>query len=151
MLKQRRAAARIIGQGRSVWHKWQRRRCHSNDSATAAMFGVSSTVPDPHAAQPVWPASLACAAQHIAAESTAAACSTAIVTGHTTPNVADVGGASVRLRLDQPLREGGYLLGIRPLAHERRWLPAIAGVPGPSQSRLRPAVSICSKPRTCHC
>jgi len=65
----------------------------------------------------------------------------ALVEGHTTPAVADIGAASVRLRLvqkqnvsiqgmDLPLKDGGYLLGIRSSMQGRRFLPAIAGVPG---------------------
>jgi hypothetical protein len=77
------------------------------------------------------------------------------VTGFTTPNVAAVGGASVRLRLlsdtqqqwpqSRPpllLPDGGYLVALREAGgaavvdqhtqwkKRRQWLPAIAGVPG---------------------
>ena len=113
-------------------HAW-RQRCYS-DNATLGGVGVSSTWPDRYAAQPVWDASLAYEAQRIAAAATT--CRSAVVTGHTTPNLADVGGASVRVRFDLPLEEGGYLLGIRPLAHGHRWLPAIAGVPGPCNAEF---------------
>ena len=115
-------------QRRLLPHRAWQRRC-SDSITTLGGIGVSSTCPDPYAAQPVWDASLACEAQRIAAAATT--CRSAVVTGHTTPNLADVGGASVRVRFDKPLEEGGYLLGIKPLAHGHRWLPAIAGVPGP--------------------
>ena len=91
------------------------------------VVALSSTVPDTASAQPVWPAVLAQRAQQLAA--TAAGPTLATVTGHTTPNVADVGGASLRLRFADPLGEGGYLLCIRPVG-QGWWLPAIAGVPG---------------------
>ena len=55
----------------------------------------------------------------------------AIVTGHTTPALADIGCASVRLAVDDAhlnLREGGYLVALGRPGH--KLLPAIAGVPG---------------------
>lgn len=66
----------------------------------------------------------------------------AVVEGYTTPATADIGAASVRLRLlqkqqlasslsfDLPLRDGGYLFGIRSPVYGGRFLPAVAGVPG---------------------
>ena len=127
-----------------------RRRCTRDRRSTAGLprrllstgggsprgaVGVSLTRPDRRAAQPVWPASLAREAQRLSADLAAAASSSsAVVTGHTTPNLADVGGASVRLRLAQPLGEGGYLLGIRSREHAHGWLPAVAGVPGAHRS-----------------
>ena len=55
----------------------------------------------------------------------------AIVTGHTTPALADIGCASVRVAVDDAhvsLREGGYLVALGRPGH--KLLPAIAGVPG---------------------
>ena len=78
-----------------------------------------------------WPASVAAAAQHRAATLASGGEEVlhATVSGHTTPNLQDIGGASVRLKLPRTLEEGGYLLALRP-APGLAWLPAIAGVPG---------------------
>lgn len=84
-------------------------------------------------AQLEWPAAAARHAQLLAA-SAAAEAKLWAVTGHSTPNLADVGGASVRLRHlggeGNFLPDGGYLLGIRVAREGAGWLPAIAGVPG---------------------
>ena len=72
----------------------------------------------------------ALSAQRIAAASSPSAILATTVTGHTTPAVRDVGGASVRLRFGSgsaAVSSGGYLLAVRS---EQQWLPAIAAVPG---------------------
>ena len=53
------------------------------------------------------------------------------MTGHTTPAVRDVGGASLRVKfpLNCSLDEGGFVLAVRR-EPDLGWLPAIAGVPG---------------------
>ena len=94
---------------------------------TQGVVGLSATAPNAGSAQPVWPAALVRQAQLLAAAAGPPAL--AAVMGHTTPNVADVGGASLRLRFADPLAEGGYLLCVRP-TQSSQWLPAIAGVPG---------------------
>lgn len=58
----------------------------------------------------------------------------ATVQGFSTPSTTDVGAASVRLRIPEPLEgvfaeQGSVTLGVRRAGTEA-WLPAIAGVPG---------------------
>lgn len=106
-------------------------------SVSTGLFGSSSSPFCRPNVQLEWPAAAARHAQLLSA-SAAADAKLWAVTGHSTPNLADVGGASVRLRHlggeGNFLPDGGYLLGIR-VAREGRgteggWLAAIAGVPG---------------------
>ena len=53
------------------------------------------------------------------------------VLGYSTPATRDVGGASLRLRLDRPVEGGGWLLGVRA-SSRACYLPAIAAVPDKS-------------------
>lgn len=90
---------------------------------------------------PSWPRSRVIAASRLAeaqALSGASRLLEARVEGHTTPAVADIGAASLRLRFGgtaqpddaAPPKDGGYLLGIRLPEHGHRFLPAVAGIPG---------------------
>lgn len=113
-------------------------------SKTVRSFvGLTHTTPSVHGLHVQWPARVIRQAQDEAARlhSSASAVWSAIVIGHTTPNLADIGGSSVRLRFDCRstegcLQDGGYVFGLRPLPLHRvhnaafRWLPALAGVPG---------------------
>jgi hypothetical protein len=60
------------------------------------------------------------------------------VVGSSTVSVADVGGASLRIKIPEETRDGGYLLMIRAPG-SRAWLPAIAGVPGRRYDDLGPS------------
>ena len=119
-----------------------------------------------HAIQLSWPVAAAKQAQQLAA---AAAAQRRVdrweVTGHSTPNLTDIGGASVRLRRlvvgdgssssstageAALLPDGGFLFCMRPAQtadHEYRWLPAIAGVPGErgpdDHGNFRPGLAEC--------
>lgn len=108
-----------------------------NMAGLARAVGMSRAKIAPvHAVQIAWPASAVRVSQGLVAS--AAERSSWKVTGHTTPNLADVGGASVRLRHmgDQEsfLKDGGYLLAVKRTGgaspEGRGWLPGIAGVPG---------------------
>eukprot|EP00948_MAST-09A_sp_MAST-9A-sp1_P003689 g3689.t1 len=59
-------------------------------------------------------------------------CSIATVMGYTTPAIEDIGGSSLRIKFDDILKSGGYILGIRPRSGTKvqDFLPAIAGIPG---------------------
>jgi len=87
---------------------------------------------------PLWAAK---AAQTQATRTTDDGIRDARVVGNSTDAVRDVGGASVRVRMEGPtLLDGGYLFAIRPAQVHRTaggsagqlhtWLPAISGVPG---------------------
>ena len=102
-----------------------------------------------------WPVSAALVAQRLAEErASQGLCLGGRVVAHTTPSVADIGAASVCIRLDAnevgaedadhpcggapsppgaaalcEVDEGGYLLAIR-VPGERAFLPAVAGAPG---------------------
>ena len=69
---------------------------------------------------------------------------TAVVTGHSTPAVEDVGGASLRIAMslasEHRLDPGGWLFGIRRAGTDQSrvassFLPAIACVPGEHADR----------------
>ncbi|CAE7220934.1 unnamed protein product [Symbiodinium microadriaticum] len=62
----------------------------------------------------------------------------ATITGYSTPSTADVGGASLRLRVSDPkppmAGQGSLALAVRRVETEP-WLPAIGGVPGHHKDR----------------
>ena len=93
----------------------------------------------------VWRAAMALRVQKICLANGESRVIGGIVTGHSTPAVRDVGCASVRVKLDEELEDGGYLLALQSGKHtekgqpfSRSTVPAIAAVPGDKGALLFP-------------